>query len=123
MLTIDKVSFGKDPTFWTNVLPTDLLARHQTEVKRFAAMLHIIRWFEVFFALIPLKILMKIFLSSEELANTVALPMVALFLGTGHETCLQLCLRDFALVRPTATCLQWLSSPISVISMSRDAKT
>ena len=81
-----QVSFGKDETFWTNVFPTDLLARHQKEIKRFATMLHFIRWFEIFFALIPLKILMKLFFFSEEFANTVALPMVALFLGTGNAT-------------------------------------
>lgn len=36
--------------------------------------------------LIPIKILMKIFFFSYEFANTVALPMVALFLGTGNYT-------------------------------------
>jgi hypothetical protein len=47
-------------------------------------MLKIVRWFEVVFALIPIKILMKLFFFSYEFANTVALPMVALFLGTGN---------------------------------------
>lgn len=49
-------------------------------------MLAIIRWFEVFFALIPIKYLMKIFFFSDEFSNTVVLPMVALFLGTGNYT-------------------------------------
>ncbi|TKA55873.1 hypothetical protein B0A49_11158 [Cryomyces minteri] len=79
-----QVSFGKDDQFWSNVFPTSLLARHQSEVKRFALMLEIVRWFEVFFALIPIKHLMKLFWFSEEFSNTVALPMVALFLGTGN---------------------------------------
>lgn len=47
-------------------------------------MLSIVRWFEVFFALIPIKYLMKMFFFSDEFTNTVALPMVALFLGTGN---------------------------------------
>lgn len=47
-------------------------------------MLSIVRWFEILFALIPIKYLVKIFRFSEEFANTVALPMVALFLGTGN---------------------------------------
>ena len=47
-------------------------------------MLKIVRWFEVFFALLPIKYLMKLFFFSYEFANTVALPMVALFLGTGN---------------------------------------
>jgi hypothetical protein len=70
--------------FWTNVFPTELLARHQGEIKRFKRMLSIVRWFEIFFALIPIKYLMKMFFFSDEFANTIALPMVALFLGTGN---------------------------------------
>jgi hypothetical protein len=81
-----QVSFGKGDRFWTNVYPTKLLARHQSEAKRFYWMLKIVRWFELFFMLIPIKILMKIFFFSYEFANTVALPMVALFLGTGNYT-------------------------------------
>lgn len=81
-----QVSFGKDDRFWTNVYPTKLLARHQGETKRFYWMLKIVRWFELFFALLPIKILMKLFMFSYEFANTVALPMVALFLGTGNFT-------------------------------------
>ncbi len=49
-------------------------------------MLKIVRWFELIFALIPIKILFKIFFFSEEFTNTVAMPMIALFLGTGNET-------------------------------------
>jgi hypothetical protein len=80
------VSFGKDETFWTNVFPTQLLAFHQKEIVRFAKMLKIVRWFELFFALMPIKYLMKLFRFSDFFANTVALPMVALFLGTGNYT-------------------------------------
>ncbi|KAI1504761.1 hypothetical protein F5X99DRAFT_432533 [Biscogniauxia marginata] len=81
-----QVSFGKDKTFWTNVFPTELLARHQKEVKRLVTMLKLIRLFEIFFALIPLKIVFKLFMFSEEFTNTIALPMTALFLGTGNAT-------------------------------------
>jgi len=81
-----QVSFGKGDQFWTNVYPTKLLARHQSEVKRFYWMLKITRWFEVFFMLLPIKYLMRLFWFSYEFANTVALPMVALFLGTGNYT-------------------------------------
>ncbi|KAL5117692.1 hypothetical protein ACEQ8H_004440 [Pleosporales sp. CAS-2024a] len=81
-----QVSFGKDDIFWTNVFPTELLARHQKEIKRFNRMLKIVRWFELFFAMIPIKILFKIFFFSDEFTNTVAMPMIALFLGTGNET-------------------------------------
>ncbi|KAI1638090.1 hypothetical protein F4809DRAFT_660166 [Biscogniauxia mediterranea] len=81
-----QVSFGKDETFWTNVFPTELLVRHQREVRRLVTMLKIIRLFEIFFALIPLKIVFKLFLFSDEFTHTVALPMTALFLGTGNAT-------------------------------------
>ena len=79
-----QVSFGKDNTFWTNVFPTDLIARHQKEVKRLAFALKFMRWFEIFFALIPMKVFFKLWMFSDEFTNTVALPMVALFLGTGN---------------------------------------
>ncbi|KAM0715511.1 hypothetical protein Q7P37_009009 [Cladosporium fusiforme] len=79
-----QVSFGKDDQFWTNVFPTKMLKKHAKEVKRFFYMLKIVRWFEVFFALLPIKYLVKLFWFSEEFANVVALPMVALFLGTGN---------------------------------------
>src|ERR1700753_3242015 len=49
-------------------------------------MLSIVRWFEVFFALLPIKYLVKVFRFSSFFANTVALPMIALFLGTGNYT-------------------------------------
>ncbi|KAF1951781.1 FAD/NAD(P)-binding domain-containing protein [Byssothecium circinans] len=81
-----QVSFGREHTFWTNVFPTELLARHQKEIRRFVRMLKIVRWFELLFALIPIKYLMKIFFFSEEFSNTIILPMVALFLGTGNYT-------------------------------------
>lgn len=81
-----QVSFGKDDQFWTNVFPTKLLDKHKSEVKRLVFMLKFARWFEIFTALIPLKIMFKLFFFSEEFANTVALPMTALFLGTGNYT-------------------------------------
>lgn len=79
-----QVSFGKGNTFWTNVFPTKLLAKHQAEVKRFTTMIKVTRWFELLFALVPIKHIMKLWGFSHEFANTVALPMVALFLGTGN---------------------------------------
>ncbi|KAI1625478.1 hypothetical protein EDD37DRAFT_389581 [Exophiala viscosa] len=80
-----QVSFGLGKkTFWSNVFPTDLIARHQSEVKRLSFVLKFMRWFEIFFALIPMKIFFKLWMFSEEFTNVVALPMVALFLGTGN---------------------------------------
>lgn len=81
-----QVSFGKGEQFWSNVYPTKLLKKHEKEVKRFNTMLKIVRMFEVFFALLPIKYLVKLFRFSDEFANAVALPMIALFLGTGNYT-------------------------------------
>ncbi|KAI0382195.1 FAD/NAD(P)-binding domain-containing protein [Hypomontagnella monticulosa] len=81
-----QVSFGKGETFWSNVFPTQLLARHEKEVKRLPTMLKIVRWFEVFFALLPLRFVFKLFRFSEDFINTIALSMTALFLGTGNAT-------------------------------------
>lgn len=49
-------------------------------------MIKFVRWFEIFFALVPIKLVMKLFLFSEEFTNAIALPMLALFLGTGNAT-------------------------------------
>ena len=81
-----QVSFGKGDHFWTNVFPTKLLERHAAEVKRFQLMLKIVRWTEVLWMLLPISLLMRLFMFSDEFVNHVALPMVALFLGTGNAT-------------------------------------
>lgn len=73
-----------DEQFWTNVYSTFMLKKHEKEVKRFYKMIKIIRWFEPVFALVPIKHVVKLFRFSDEFANVVALPMVALFLGTGN---------------------------------------
>lgn len=79
-----QVAFGKGENFWSNVYPTKLLEKHASEVRRLFYMFKIVRMFEIFFAFMPIKYLVKLFWFSEEFANTVALPMVALFLGTGN---------------------------------------
>ncbi|KAM7187239.1 flavin-containing amine oxidasedehydrogenase [Rhypophila sp. PSN 637] len=81
-----QVSFGKGDHFWTNVYPTKLLQKHAKEAKRFQTMLKVVRLFELVFALLPIKYLVKLFWFSYEFAYSVALPMVALFLGTGNYT-------------------------------------
>ncbi|KAF1811031.1 FAD/NAD(P)-binding domain-containing protein [Eremomyces bilateralis CBS 781.70] len=57
-----QVSFGKGTRFWTN-----------NEIKRFRRMLSTVRTFEVLFALLPIKYLLKIFRFSAEFANVVRL--------------------------------------------------
>jgi len=81
-----QVSFGKGDHFWTNVFPTKFIQKHQKEVKRFFTMIKVVRWFELIFAMLPMKYLVKLWGFSTEFANIVTLPMVALFLGTGNYT-------------------------------------
>lgn len=81
-----QVSFGKDETFWSNMFPTNLIVKHQREVRRLVWMLKIMRWFEIIFAILPLKFVFKLFCFSDEFTNAIALPMTALFLGTGNAT-------------------------------------
>jgi hypothetical protein len=54
------------PQFWTNVFPTKLVERHAGEIKRFKFAMRFIRWFEVLFALIPIKITLRLFFFSSE---------------------------------------------------------
>ncbi|KAF2965089.1 hypothetical protein GQX73_g8498 [Xylaria multiplex] len=79
-----QVSFGKDETFWTNMFPTQLILRHQKEAARLTILLKLMRWFEILFALLPLRFMLKLFMFSDEFIDTIALPMTALFLGTGN---------------------------------------
>lgn len=82
-----QVSFGRGERFWTNVFPTRLLARHGREVARFAQTLKILRALELVFALLPLRLVLStLFRFSTEFVDAVALPMTALFLGTGNAT-------------------------------------
>jgi hypothetical protein len=52
--------------FWTNAFPTDLVAKHQKEIGRFKWAMRTIRWTEAVWALIPIKITLKIWGFSDE---------------------------------------------------------
>ncbi|KAJ3782038.1 FAD/NAD(P)-binding domain-containing protein [Lentinula aff. detonsa] len=81
-----QVSFGKGNTFWTNVYPTQLVARHSKDIKRFSWAIKVMRWFELIFAMIPIKVSLKMFFFSDEFINYMIYPSLALFLGTGNAT-------------------------------------
>ncbi|GAA5918300.1 hypothetical protein JCM1841_002157 [Sporobolomyces salmonicolor] len=81
-----EVSFGKGEHFWTNVFPTKLVEKHMKEIKRFKWVVKVMRWFEVFFALLPIKISLKMFFFSNEFIERMIYPSLALFLGTGNAT-------------------------------------
>ncbi|BGP44415.1 hypothetical protein JCM10450v2_000228 [Rhodotorula kratochvilovae] len=81
-----EVSFGKGEKFWTNCFPTKLVEKHAGEIKRFKYAVKIMRWFELLFALIPIKISLKMFFFSDEFIQYMIYPSLALFLGTGNAT-------------------------------------
>ncbi|RYP60058.1 hypothetical protein DL770_010069 [Monosporascus sp. CRB-9-2] len=81
-----QVSSGRGETFWNNEFSTKLLTHHQNEVKRLVMVLKPIRLFEVSFTLLPIKLVFKLFMFSEEFTNSIALPTTALILGTGNAT-------------------------------------
>ncbi|GAA5922783.1 uncharacterized protein JCM15063_003423 [Sporobolomyces koalae] len=81
-----EVSFGKGEYFWTNSFPTQLVDKHAKEIKRFKWAVRVMRNLEVFFALIPIKISLKMFFFSNEFIERMIYPSLALFLGTGNAT-------------------------------------
>ncbi|KAF5391075.1 hypothetical protein D9757_003111 [Collybiopsis confluens] len=81
-----EIAFGKDSTFWTNVYPTQLVQRHAKEIKRFSWVIKFLRWFELIFALIPIRVSLKMFFFSDEFIDCMIYPSLALFLGTGNAT-------------------------------------
>ncbi|RSH89643.1 hypothetical protein EHS25_002194 [Saitozyma podzolica] len=72
-----QVSFGKGDKFWTNLFPTQLVAKHSSDIKRFETAIRWMRRLQVLFALVPIKVSLKLWGLSEDLA---------LFLGTGNAT-------------------------------------
>lgn len=81
-----KVSFGKGDTFWTNAFPSELLAKHQNEIWRFKHCMTLMKYTAPFWALIPLKISLRMLFFSNDFINLMIYPSLALFLGTGNAT-------------------------------------
>ena len=69
-----EVSFGKGEYFWTNSFPTKLVEKHQKEIKRFKWAVKVMRWFEVFFAIIPIKVSLKMFMFSDDFIERMIYP-------------------------------------------------
>ena len=56
-----RISFGKGEDFWTNVFPSELVAKHSESIKKFGKALKTIKRLEVVFAMIPVERMLKIF--------------------------------------------------------------
>ncbi|KAM0750661.1 nucleotide-binding domain-containing protein [Meredithblackwellia eburnea MCA 4105] len=80
-------SFGKgQDQFWSNVFPTQVIDKYQSDIKRFGKVLNIIKAFEPIFALISVQDMLSLFRFSPEFGETIVFPLVALFFGTGNQT-------------------------------------
>lgn len=55
-----QVSFGKGPTFFTNLFPTPLIQRHGKEIKKFMRVLKIVHWLRPIFALLSIRATMRL---------------------------------------------------------------
>lgn len=81
-----QISFGKDKDFWTNVFPTNLVAKFQSDIKKFGHALSTIKTFEPIFAMIPVHVMLRMFGFSNDFGEKMVYPLVALFFGTGNQT-------------------------------------
>ncbi|KAL3478552.1 hypothetical protein BJX99DRAFT_224304 [Aspergillus californicus] len=82
-----QVSFGKGPdSFFTNVFPSPLVDKFSKEIKKLNRVLKCIKWGVPILGILPVKAILKLFRFSEEFGNTMLLPLLALFLGTGNQT-------------------------------------
>ncbi|EPQ27127.1 uncharacterized protein PFL1_05408 [Pseudozyma flocculosa PF-1] len=82
-----QISFGKGKdTFWSNVFPSELVDRFSDDIKKFGKTLRTIKRFEVFFAVIPVHRMLRLFGFSDDFGERMVYPLVALFFGTGNDT-------------------------------------
>ena len=63
-----------DTQFWTNLFPTKLVASHQKDIKRFNTAIKWMRWTEAVWALVPIRISLKMWGLSEEFINYMIYP-------------------------------------------------
>ena len=57
-----QISFGRGvDQFWTNVFPSELVAKQEENIKRFGKVLHTVKRLEVVFAVISVQTMLKLF--------------------------------------------------------------
>ena len=83
------INFGKGPTWWNNYgaeLETELVRRLRPEIRRFGQLMRHVHRYPALYALVPIRTLLWLRGFSSEFANLMALPLTALFFGTGNQT-------------------------------------
>ncbi|TDL22755.1 FAD/NAD-binding domain-containing protein [Rickenella mellea] len=82
-----QISFGKGPeTFWTNVFPSELVAKHAKDIERFGRVLKVIKVLEPVFAVMSVQAMLRLFRFPTEFGDRLIYPLIALFMGTGNQT-------------------------------------
>ncbi|THH11952.1 hypothetical protein EW145_g359 [Phellinidium pouzarii] len=82
-----QISFGKgEEKFWTNVFPSELVAKHSKDIKKFGRTLKIIKRFEPLFAVMSVDAMLKLFRFPKDFGDRLIFPLIALFMGTGNQT-------------------------------------
>ena len=85
-----QVSFGKgEAGFWTNCFPSRLVARHRRDIRRFGALLLVVKWAMPLLGLVPIGVMLRVLcypFFSRDFGDRMVYPLIALFLGTGNQT-------------------------------------
>ncbi|EJC98286.1 FAD/NAD-binding domain-containing protein [Fomitiporia mediterranea MF3/22] len=82
-----QISFGKGKEkFWTNVFPSELVAKHADDIKKFGRVLKIIKCLEPLFAVMSVQAMLKLFRFPKDFGDRLIYPLIALFMGTGNQT-------------------------------------
>ncbi|KLO12863.1 FAD/NAD-binding domain-containing protein [Schizopora paradoxa] len=82
-----QISFGKgEDKFWTNVFPSELVAKHADDIKKFGKVLKIIKKAEPLFAVMSVQAMLKLFRFPQDFGDRLIFPLIALFMGTGNQT-------------------------------------
>lgn len=79
-----QISFGKgEEQFWTNTFPSELVAEHAQNIKKFGRVLKIIKRFEPIFAIMSVQAMLKLFRFPKDFGDRLIFPLIALFM-VGH---------------------------------------
>ncbi|KAL0491674.1 L-aspartate oxidase [Acrasis kona] len=81
-----KFSFGQYENAWNNTHKTELQERFADEIAKFEKVIKIVDKMMFIFAFVPIWVVMKMFRFSDEFANLMVYPLVALFFGTGNQS-------------------------------------
>ena len=76
-----QISFGKgEEKFWTNVFPSELVAKHADNIKKFGRVLKVIKHLEPLFAVMSVQAMLKLFRFPKEFGDRLIYPLIALFM-------------------------------------------